>query len=126
MERMAPRLVTPLPIVTLVRLVHSWNAFSSMVVTLSGCDVGQAEARLEACGPMLVTLLGIVTQPSCAEMEHLSTNVCDTIADGDTGQVAAELERIVPMLVILSGSSRWSVWCIARTPTPDVLTPFGS
>ena len=55
-------LVTPLPIMTEVRLVHTGNRHS-MVVTLLGMAIDiKAEQKPKAKLPMLLTLLGRVME----------------------------------------------------------------
>ena len=54
-------LVTPFPIVTLVRELHPSNALFSILVTESGIVILLRIQLLNAFSPMLVTLLGIIT-----------------------------------------------------------------
>src|SRR5665213_1064507 len=56
-----PILVTPLPIVRLVRLVQLAKVPSSMILTLPGIVTLVSGVSMNASCPMLVTLLGIVT-----------------------------------------------------------------
>ena len=63
-------LVTPLGIVTLVRLVQKENAKLPMLVTLVGIVTLSGWCRTRTRTPMLVTLLGIVTLVRLVQPEN--------------------------------------------------------
>jgi hypothetical protein len=66
-------LVTPLPIVKLVRLVQPENADSPMLVTPLGMVMLLKPLLSNAESPILVTLLGIVTLVSPVQPSNASS-----------------------------------------------------
>ena len=76
-------LVTPLPIVMLVRRVHNEKGSSPMLVTLSGIVMlVRPVHNLKASSPMLVTLSGIVMLVRLLELPVLKKAIFPIVVTG--------------------------------------------